>query len=265
MKHEILFLEDNPEVARKAKLYMEEFAPESIVVEVSTLKDAMKALKSHPSTDILICDIMIGYCNDATLNYSGLQLIRSLKADQLHKDIPIITLTTSTGFDQEAIEAGADICLRMPFSLKELNCIVQSIFIREDLKKKRRPVFIAHVFTESEIDDLRRAISDAFKDTPFSPYYADVDIREGHILLDKIVENVRNTEFGIYDISLPNKPNVFLELGISMGLGKPYYLICKSGTEIPSDLAGLDRIEYSSFLQLTTHILNKIVTTKLSG
>lgn len=117
--------------------------------------------------------------------------------------------------------------------------------------------FVAHEFSRREKDDLRDAIGNAFKDTGLKPYYADLELRQSHIL-DKIKEMIFKTQFGIYDISNPNKPNVFLELGIAIAANIPYYLICEKDTEIPADLAGLDRIEYESYKHLT-QILKKIV------
>jgi hypothetical protein len=117
--------------------------------------------------------------------------------------------------------------------------------------------FVAHEFSRREKDDLRDAIKNAFKDTGLKPYYADLELRQSHIL-DKIKEMIFKTQFGIYDISNPNKPNVFLELGVAIAANIPYYLICKKDTEIPADLAGLDRIEYESYKHLT-QILKKIV------
>jgi predicted nucleotide-binding protein len=118
--------------------------------------------------------------------------------------------------------------------------------------------FVAHEFSAEKRDDLRRAIEEALADSGLRPYYADAELRQGHIFMDKILPKIRHTRFGIYDISNPKKPNVFLELGAAIAMGQPYFIICKSDTEIPADLQGLDRIEYQSYSHLSDQLRAKI-------
>ena len=120
--------------------------------------------------------------------------------------------------------------------------------------------FVAHEFSRQEKDDLRAAIEKAFQGTDLRAYYADIEFRNTHIL-SKIKERIFTTQFGIYDISNSSKPNVFIELGLAMAAEKPFYIICKKGSNIPADLAGLDRIEYESYRELTALIKAKITKT----
>jgi hypothetical protein len=117
--------------------------------------------------------------------------------------------------------------------------------------------FVAHEFSKQDTDDLRTAIEEAFKSLELEAYYADLEVRQSHIL-EKIKDMILHTQFGIYDISNTTKPNVFIELGLAMAFGKAFYIICKKGTTIPADLAGLDRIEYESYKQLTK-VLDSVV------
>lgn len=121
--------------------------------------------------------------------------------------------------------------------------------------------FVAHEFSSEKRDDLRNAIELAFKGTGFRPYYADIEVRQKHIL-DKIRGRILRTRFGIYDIST-EKPNIFIELGLAIGAGKRYYIICEAGARIPADLAGLDRIEYTSYKHLTRELKGKVVKQEL--
>jgi hypothetical protein len=86
--------------------------------------------------------------------------------------------------------------------------------------------------------------------------FADEKITNLHIL-QKIVNFIRTSRFGIYDISGWN-PNVTLELGIAFGLNeKAYIAIDPSKTpiaEVPADLRGIDRIQYKSFTTLSEGI-----------
>ena len=126
--------------------------------------------------------------------------------------------------------------------------------------------FVAHEFSEQDIIDLRRAIEEAFEGTGLKPYYADLEVRpvgiQGYIL-EKIKEKIFTTQFGIYDITNIKKPNVFIELAFAMAADKPHYITCKKNkegkTEIPADLQGLGRIEYTAYGELTKLIKKLIV------
>jgi len=117
--------------------------------------------------------------------------------------------------------------------------------------------FVAHEFNAQQMADLRKAIAEAFKGTGLNAYYADMEVRQKHIL-EKIKERILETQFGIYDVTNVN-PNVCLELGIALGAKRPYYIILKKGTSRPADVEGLDRIEYESYRDLTAKIKDKIV------
>jgi hypothetical protein len=118
--------------------------------------------------------------------------------------------------------------------------------------------FVAHEFSAGQLDDLRKAVQDALRDTGLEPYFADKEIIEGQIFLNKILPKIGQSRFGIYDISNPAKPNVFIELGAALALGCRYYIIVREGVEIPSDLQGLDRIQYHSFEHLKAQLREKI-------
>lgn len=117
--------------------------------------------------------------------------------------------------------------------------------------------FVAHDFTRQDKDAFRDAIENAFRDTGLSAYYADLEIRQSHIL-GKTRDMIFKTQFGIYDIT-NHRPNVFLELGLAIAAEQPYYIICHKGTTIPADLAGLDRIEYENYEQLTKALREMVV------
>jgi hypothetical protein len=91
---------------------------------------------------------------------------------------------------------------------------------------------------------------DAFKQTlsklPFAWYYADTELSSRH-LLSILTTYVKAVDFCIFDLSLWN-PNVALELGLTEGLARDYYILVnkKQSKDVPSDLKGLQRIDYSS-------------------
>jgi hypothetical protein len=132
------------------------------------------------------------------------------------------------------------------------------------MDEEQTEYFVAHEFTPEKTDDLRRAIDEALAGSGLTPYYADNEVRQGHIFKDKIVPRIRSTRFGIYDLSNPDKANAFMELGAAIGMDKLYFIICERGTRLPSDVLGLDRIEYDSYVDLTRQLKAK-VTKALRG
>jgi hypothetical protein len=118
--------------------------------------------------------------------------------------------------------------------------------------------FVAHVFNPQQVKDLRRAVARAFRGTGWTPYYADLDITEGH-LLSKVRGVIELTQFGLYEISLPN-PNVYLELGLAIGMNRTAYLMTAAGATVPSDLAGLDRLEYDAYSDLSVKLKQMVVS-----
>ena len=69
--------------------------------------------------------------------------------------------------------------------------------------------FVAHDFTMQDKDAFRNAIENAFRNTGLNAYYADLEVKQSHILV-KTRDMIYETQFGIYDIT-NHRPNVFLE------------------------------------------------------
>lgn len=81
---------------------------------------------------------------------------------------------------------------------------------------------------------------------PFAWYYADTHLKTRQ-LLSILTTYVKTVDFCIFDLSTWN-PNVSLELGLAEGLEAEYYILVnrKQTKDVPSDIKGLQRIEYSS-------------------
>lgn len=118
--------------------------------------------------------------------------------------------------------------------------------------------FVAHKFGEA---NFRKAIREAFKGTGLKPFYADDEISQTNIL-EKVEREIFRTRFGIYDITDINA-NVCIELGIAIRMRKRRYIIAKKGSKIPSDLEGLDRIEYKNYKGLVEELREKVVIEEL--
>lgn len=122
--------------------------------------------------------------------------------------------------------------------------------------RKPRQIFVAYSYKLYPKADYRRVFNELKKAFQVDFVFADEKITNLHIL-QKIANYIRESRFGIYDISGWN-PNVTLELGLAFGLGeKSYIAIDPSKTdiaEVPADLRGIDRIQYGSYTELSAGV-----------
>ncbi len=122
--------------------------------------------------------------------------------------------------------------------------------------KEQRQIFVAYSYRLYPLKDYRRVYKNLEKAFGVSFVFADEKISSLHIL-QKIVGYIRESRFGIYDISGWN-PNVTLELGLALGMNERMFItIDPSKTsieEMPSDLRGVDRIQYDSYSALEENL-----------
>jgi len=118
--------------------------------------------------------------------------------------------------------------------------------------RNAKQVFVAYPYSLYDTADYRRPFTDLQKAFKISFVFADEKITTLHIL-QKIARHITSSRFGIYDVSGWNA-NVALELGLAYGLGEKAYVIANPSKhpagEVPSDLRGLDRVQYGSFTEL---------------
>jgi hypothetical protein len=109
-------------------------------------------------------------------------------------------------------------------------------------------VFVGHPFAGRFPVTRFRGI---FKDLPFKVIYGNTDIQTKH-LLNIMKSNIGKSDFSVFDLSDWN-PNVALELGLAEGLKrkpqKNYYIVLNTrrSREVPSDVRGIQRLEYTSY------------------
>ncbi len=108
--------------------------------------------------------------------------------------------------------------------------------------------FLAQEFSTNN-DDLKSSLLQALQEFGVNPMRAD-DLFESGLLLCKISELIQSTLFGIYQLSKSQNRNVYLELGISIGLGKQFILIKDGTASIASSLSGLEYYPITSYLAL---------------
>lgn len=120
------------------------------------------------------------------------------------------------------------------------------------LIKKPRQVFVAYSYRHYDKRDYRRAFENIGKAFDVNFVFADEKISSLHIL-QKIANYIRESQFGVYDITAWN-PNVTLELGLALGMGERVFIALNPDettlADVPSDLKGVDRLQYKSFSSL---------------
>jgi DNA-binding MarR family transcriptional regulator len=116
-------------------------------------------------------------------------------------------------------------------------------------------VFVAYPYS-FPIDDYRKALAEAKEGLNVKLSYADEKITS-EFILTKILKLITASDICLFDVTNWN-PNVTLELGVAIGLGREYYILFNpklSGSmEVPSDIRGRDRIEYTSYSDLVAKL-----------
>lgn len=117
-------------------------------------------------------------------------------------------------------------------------------------------VFVAYSYSLYNTKDFRKVFSDIARRYDVQFVFADESFTKQHIFA-KIRSQISGADFALFDVSDWN-PNVTLELGLADGLGKDYYILFNpsksqergKGSEVPSDIKGLDRIQFDGFEDL---------------
>jgi hypothetical protein len=130
------------------------------------------------------------------------------------------------------------------------------------------PVFVGHPFAASHTETLRQAIDGACRkanhEQPTTgkrflwvPRYINrLDHGTPATVLETIHEAIRQAAVTIFDITERSNVNVFLELGLSLGMGRAVVLAGKKPFNPPSDLGGLRGIEYTDAADLEARLFD---------
>lgn len=124
-------------------------------------------------------------------------------------------------------------------------------------------VFVGHRFVDQVTRNHRHNLQRVLKPYRIDPVYSDSDMPNSQVF-DVILRHIKTTaDFCIFDDRETEvRPNVFIELGAAIALGRPYLYFnfrrkrpvlinrTKQKIEIPSDLAGMLRLPYSTYEEL---------------
>ena len=118
-------------------------------------------------------------------------------------------------------------------------------------------VFVACPYTLFPLDDYKVVFKEISRAYDVTFRFADEQITSQHIL-DKIATYIREANFSLFDITGWNA-NVALEMGIAIGLNKRYFVLwnhkLEQRTDVPSDIRGIDRIQYASNSELEAKLI----------
>lgn len=136
MSRTILIVEDDPDVVRVARAYLEREGYE-VLVESDGDAGLLRARAAHP--DLVVLDWMLP-------NTSGLDVLRRLRVDGA---VPVLMLTARTDEADRVLglELGADDYLTKPFSPRELVARVGAV-----LRRTAAPVAIADVLRHGPLE-----------------------------------------------------------------------------------------------------------------
>ena len=120
----------------------------------------------------------------------------------------------------------------------------------------RLNIFVACPYALFPLDDYKRVFQSVAKAYDVGFKFADEQITSEHVLT-KITNYIRDHSFSLFDITGWN-PNVALELGIAVGLGRKYFILLNTKIEphkdAPSDIKGIDRLQYGSNVELEARL-----------
>jgi two-component system OmpR family response regulator len=129
MKHKVLIVEDNPEIADLVRMHLKD-----IHCEADIANDGAAGLERFRDGDydLVILDLMLPVMD-------GLEVCKQLRLD--NKVVPVIMLTSkSSELDRVlGLEIGADDYLTKPFSIPELLARVKAQFRRLDALQTPEP------------------------------------------------------------------------------------------------------------------------------
>jgi hypothetical protein len=109
-----------------------------------------------------------------------------------------------------------------------------------------------------EYNNVLETIKQVLSESNFKSWVATEQLCQGHILC-KICSAIRDSTLTIFEITDQN-PNVMIELGYSLALGKNPVLISQKSTKrVPSNIRGFEIIKYKNLKELKKQLENCLI------
>jgi hypothetical protein len=132
------------------------------------------------------------------------------------------------------------------------------------LSPKPNQYFVSHGFAADVLADWRQTLVDALVQTDggdctsLQPYFSGDTLLSGFRLCG-ICEQIYTSRFSMFLLPPSQDRNVYLELGIAIGLGAPFFLVQHHEAELPGSLEGLSRYaQGGSFRKMRRELAGQI-------
>jgi pSer/pThr/pTyr-binding forkhead associated (FHA) protein len=113
--------------------------------------------------------------------------------------------------------------------------------------------YIHHDPDLPDTESFRRTVTDILALSNLKPYYGSQDAEQTEYLL-KTCQNIFLTSFSIFELTRPN-PSILIEIGIALGLDKPFILLQREGSQRLSILDRLLVLTYDDNQSLAAGLL----------
>ena len=130
--------------------------------------------------------------------------------------------------------------------------------------------FVGHRFMPGVTNNLRHNLQLLCRPYGISLWYSDTDMPNGSVF-ETIVERIRESDFCVFDDRETEvRPNVLIELGVAIGLGKPYFYLNyhkkrtvavarrKEIITTASDLAGMLYLPYTAYENVCVELARRL-------
>ena len=125
-----------------------------------------------------------------------------------------------------------------------------------DLKTIPGQIYIGRPYKSPYSEYCKYGIVPAINSFGFSSWEA-IEHHGRTDLLCKICQGIQTSAAAVIDISEPS-PNVHFELGILAGMSKPAILVKQVDKETPTDLQGMEIVEYSDAEELSVELKKRL-------
>ena len=180
----ILAVDDRPEMLQLLTEALDEYH----VVTALNAESAWEMIRQDPP-ELIISDIMMP-------GISGLELIRRVKQNKHTMHIPVIILSAKNTVEErvEGLDAGADVYLGKPFSIKELRSTIQRLLDKKDqMKEYYSTSASAFSYTDGELVSVEdKAFINEVND------YLVKAIPEGEVTVESLAEALHISTRNLY-------------------------------------------------------------------
>lgn len=117
--------------------------------------------------------------------------------------------------------------------------------------------FLGYVFEWDGAEELKKGVRRFLEERKMDIYNTDIP---GGQLWEKIIKAIRNTPFGLYDVSSYDAENVYAELGYAIAIDKPAYILVrkKEIEEVARNRKPKPRSDFSCHIQIRYKDLNDL-------